>query len=121
MEHPFKGIRERRRFPRYTFEVLSWVYTDSGQPPRKIVGRTRNISAKGALLDSAERLPEGTSVRVEIFLMDTQEVLEQSKKIEVIQATGTIVRNAPDGMAVNFNDDFDKRLSSLEEISSSVL
>jgi hypothetical protein len=121
MKNPFRGTQDRRCFPRYTFEVLSWVYTDSDQPPKKIVGRISNISAKGAFLHTAERLPENTLVRVEIFLMDTQEALEQSKKIEVIQATGKIVRIDPDGMAISFHEDFETRLSSIEEISSSAL
>ncbi len=124
MKRSVRSAAERRRFPRYTFEVLSWIYPDSpdrDNPAKKIVGRTRNISAKGAFLSTAERIRENTPVRVEIFLMDTRKDPEHSKKIEVIQATGEVVRNEAEGMAVSFHEEFETRLSSIEEISGSAL
>ncbi len=121
MKRSVRGAGERRRFPRYTFEVLSWIYPDADDPSRKIVGRTRNISAKGAFLSAAERVEENTPVRVEIFLMDTRKDPEHSKKIEVIQAAGEVVRNEAEGMAISFREEFETRLSSIEEISGSAL
>lgn len=117
----FNNDGDRREFPRYESEILSLIYIDYKLPAEKIVGRTKNISAKGAFFNTKEKLEQKTQVRIEIFLMNDKEKKELSRQIEVIEAWGQVVRTEPDGLAISFNENFETRLSSIEEITGAAL
>lgn len=111
---------EKRQSPRYAFDVLSLIYIDPNDSSKKIVGRTSNISAQGAFLYTAEKLPENTPVHVEIYLMRPKRK-QHRPKIEVIKTSADVVRTESNGMAINFTEEIEPKLSSLEEIAGSIL
>jgi hypothetical protein len=119
---PIGNADDRRRFPRYSFEVLSLIHFDVNNAGKKIIGRTRDISAKGAFFNTQEPLGEDTPVKLDIFLINSpSEKKESPNQIMVIKVSGNVVRTAFDGMAVSFNEDFETNESSIEEITGMLL
>ncbi len=60
-------------------------------------GRTRDLSMKGLLVLCEERYPVGTDCRILIHLSDP----DSGPKVE---ARGTIVREHPDGLGIQFTE-----------------
>ena len=86
-------MEEKRRFSRVPFRTLAQIRSTDGAI--ELEGEVRNISLAGMLLQCNEKLPEGTELEVDIFLMDGNPELE-------IQVNGKVVRATDAGTAIQF-------------------
>ena len=72
---------------------------------KKIVvkAETKDISSHGAFFITEQAIDENVKLDIELFLSieKLQELLGKQKKIK-IQLQGTVIRSAPDGVAVSF-------------------
>jgi hypothetical protein len=104
------GLRDNKReFHRYTFAVPAIIEILSAKGRKKKLNlRTANISAAGAFFLTENPLPEGTQVKINIFLQ-FKEVRGSSDTDGhiVMKVTGRILRAEPTGMAIGFNRDYD--------------
>jgi hypothetical protein len=72
--------------------------------------RTRDISARGAFLDTREALPEGTGVRLDLTI-ESERIRKLTGAQGLVKAEGTVVRSTPEGIAIRFHGEFE--ISSL--------
>lgn len=86
------NIKDRRRFTRVPFSSEAILKTSEG----RVRGTVENLSLNGAFFKMTESLPVGSAVEVEIFLV------APASDISVV-LSGSVVRHAPDGLAVGFS------------------
>lgn len=84
---------ENRQFLRVATEVEAEV-SGAGGAAR---GATRDLSLKGMFLHVAEPFPEGSTVRVTLFLDGRGGEL-------TVRALGWVARSSADGMAIEFTE-----------------
>jgi hypothetical protein len=109
-------MEDRRKFERFDLKVpakIESVYNEEG-----VIYdfETSNLSAEGAYLKLGRMLPEGSQVRIEIFLnFDELRSLDDSNGSLIIAAAGSVIRTEHDGIVVHLNKDYDlkARLASL--------
>jgi hypothetical protein len=105
------GFRDNKReFHRYTFAVPAIIEIIAAKEQKKKLNlQTANISAAGAFFLTENPLPEGTQIKINIFLQFNKEVRGSSDTGGhiVMKVTGRVLRSEPTGMAIGFNRDYD--------------
>mgnify|MGYP006301037257 FL=1 len=95
---------ERRSVFRFKlqFPTRIEVLNGRGGSNREILNlKTRDISSKGAFIETQDPLPEGTHIKLDIFYSLPKNQISAGAN-SLIQAEGKILRSQPDGMAVSF-------------------
>ena len=103
------AMDNKRKFER--FDVAAPARIEILQPEEsseKIILEAHNLSAGGIFIKEAKRLPEGSVVKMEIFLPFSEpEAQTPPDRATVISVTGRIIRSTDEGTAICFNDDYD--------------
>lgn len=81
-QFPGGGLLEHRRTPRYSL-IVAVEITDMGSG-EQIKGRTITLSVAGCGVESAELLPQGATVRIQL-----------SYQGEVVRATAKVIYSTP--------------------------
>lgn len=100
---------DRRIFKRFDIDVPAKVDVISdGKIKQSFFCRSYNISAGGIFLNTPERLPLNTSVRIEMVLLfeNPEEKTGEGRRLH-ITAAGRILRCEPTGLIVRFDEDFE--------------
>lgn len=99
----------QRKFER--FDIAAPARLEILQPEDsggKIILEAHNLSAGGIFIKEAKRLPEGSVVKMEIFLPFSEpEAQTHADRATVISVTGRIIRSTDEGTAIRFNEDYD--------------
>ncbi|MBW2171546.1 MAG: PilZ domain-containing protein [Deltaproteobacteria bacterium] len=100
-------MKERRKLERFDFEVPAQVEgVISDEEGRMCDLSTTNICAGGAFFRTADPLPEGTKVKMQLVLpLDRIKELVGHDRVNV-RVEGTVIRCGSTGMAVCFNEDY---------------
>jgi len=100
-------MKERRKLERFDFEVptqIEGVISDENGQTCDL--STSNICAGGAFFRTADPLPEGTRVKMQLVLpLDRIKELVGHDRVNV-RVEGTVIRCGSTGMAVCFNEDY---------------
>jgi hypothetical protein len=100
-----------REFERYEIDVPVEVqFITPGGMKNKMLLQAANLSAGGALFKTLPSLPEGTELKLGVFLMfkDPDDPYDAGR-IVVISVTGYVQRSGPEGTAVCFMQDYEIR------------
>lgn len=100
-------MKERRKLERFNFEVPAKLEIPLSSGEKRILNLpTTNICAGGAFFHTAEALPEGTKVKIDLVLpLDRLKELISHNRISV-KVNGTVVRSGSAGMAISFEEDY---------------
>jgi hypothetical protein len=102
-------MADKRKFER--FDIMAPARLEiqrPGEKTEKMLLESRDLSAGGVFIKTPKSLPEGSPVKMEIFLHSPEpETLLPSGNATVIIVTGRIIRSTDEGMAICFNDDYD--------------
>ena len=98
-------MNERRKLDRFELKVPAAIESMAplqGKSMLKLL--TTNVCSGGAYLHTAEPLPEGTHVRVELVLpLDRLKKLKKDHKRAYVRVTGRVLRSESKGMAIGFD------------------
>lgn len=100
-------MKERRKLERFHFEVPAKIEgVVSGEKGQICDLSTTNICAGGAFFRTADPLPQGTKVKMNLVLpLDRIKELVGHDRVNV-RVEGTVIRCGSNGMAVCFNEDY---------------
>ena len=100
---------DQRKFERFEITAPARIeILKPGESGEKILLETHDLSAGGIFVKTARLLPEGSPVKMEIFLhFSGPETQTPPDRATVIIVTGRIIRSTDEGMAIGFNDDYD--------------
>lgn len=101
-------MNERRQLERFELKVPAAIESMAplqGKSLLKLL--TSNVCSGGAYLHTAEPLPEGTHVGVELVLpLDRLKKLKNEHKRAYVRVTGRVLRSESQGMAIGFDGDY---------------
>lgn len=106
-------MEERRKLERFDLLTPVQILVETGANRRVTYHlTTRDVSSAGAYLFSPQPIPEGTNVKMELYLsLDTlQKVVGERGKAKV-RVKGKVVRSDPAGIAIRFDSNY--RITSL--------
>ena len=95
-------VADQRKFERYFVRVSVFLECLRLKRKKRLNLVTMNISAGGAYVNTPISFPEGSEVKMAIFLSE-----KDQKASPVITVTGQVLRSEPNGMAFSFNDDYE--------------
>jgi hypothetical protein len=97
-------MAERRRLERFELKAPARVLVELDSSQRvELELLTKNLSSDGAYLISAEPLPEGASVRVELVLaLDALRKIAGDKGQAKVRIRGRVIRVDGSGAAIRF-------------------
>ena len=111
---------ERRKFERFELSLQASVSVCGGGLSKAPVSlTTKDVSTNGAYFQTADPLPVGTKVDVDLLLMLADTNAAGGKKAW-IKASGKVHRTDPSGMVIRFDED-SKILPFSSETASSTL
>jgi PilZ domain len=93
---------ERRAYERFQLGLPTRVEVISSGGGQVFEAQTRNISARGAFLNTQEALPEGSRVRLDLTV-ESERITELTGAQGLIKVEGTVVRSTPEGIAIHFD------------------
>ena len=104
-------IGERRGIRRFDLEIPSKVRLSDTAQEEIYALATRDVSSAGAFFQTAEPLPTGTEVKVDLILpiKSLRKILEKlggTYKSIRIEISGRVLRSESSGMAVSFDKDY---------------
>jgi hypothetical protein len=107
--HDIQIMDDNRKFERFDITAPARIeILKPGDKGEKILLETHNLSAGGIFIKNAKPLPEGSPVKMEIFLpASVPETQTPPDRGAVIVVTGRIIRSTDEGTAICFNDDYD--------------
>ena len=102
---------ERRKLERFNLQIPAKIESMASNAEMKDSGfphiLTSDICSGGAFFRTAEPLPEGTEVKIDLVLpLDNLEKIKDHVKHVFIAVTGTVLRSEQKGMAVGFNRNY---------------
>jgi hypothetical protein len=97
-------MEEQRQFERFTLTIPARMETITSGKKHVFELKTRDISAAGAFIDTAEKFSEGTRFKMD-FTVPNDKVKELTGARSLIECEGSVVRFTDTGMAVRFNGD----------------
>lgn len=108
-EHRIRSVGDKRRLERFSLRIPARLSTRSaGGTDKSLEATTRDISAEGAYLYVYEHgLAAGATVEVELELSfeRLRQLVEASEQVTA-KVQGTVLREEPDGVVVEFNQPF---------------
>ena len=100
--------REKRRLERYDLEVPAEIEViGAGLEKGTQNLLTINICSGGAFFQTTQPLAVGTKIKINLVLpLDKLKEAIRDHQGVCVHVTGRVLRSAPDGMAVAFNQDY---------------
>jgi hypothetical protein len=107
--HDIEIMDDKRKFERFNITAPTRIeILKPGENGGKILLETRDLSAGGIFIKTARLLPEGSPLKMEIFLhFPEPKTHTHPDDATVIVVSGHIIRSTDEGMAICFNDDYD--------------
>jgi len=98
-------MKEKRTLERFDLKIPAKIESDYEE---KILNPlTRNIGSGGAFFHTAQPLPKGTQVKIDLVLpLDKLKKLKDDCKQAYIKVTGRVLRSKSEGMAILFDKDY---------------
>jgi len=110
IENLYEGsiVDEKRKYKRFEIEVPVRVEVISERKrKKKLLLRSSNVSAGGIYIHMRRPLPVGTEVKMDIFLLHTEnDDLDNAYKENIITVTGQVIRKESGGVGIRFNQDY---------------
>jgi hypothetical protein len=108
-EHKIRGVGDKRRLERFALRIPARLSVRGrGGTDKSLEATTRDISAEGAYLYIYKHgLVAGATVEVELALSfeRLRQLMEASEQVTA-RVQGTVLREDPDGVVVEFNQPF---------------
>jgi hypothetical protein len=95
---------DRRKYERFQLELPVRLIMNSPQRTEMFELQTRDISAAGAFLKTAERFSLGTRCLVELTGA-SERIRQLTGAQSLIKVEGIVVRSSPEGVATCFDGD----------------
>lgn len=95
-------MKERRKYERFQLALPARIETVISGKKRIFDLHTKDISAAGAFLYTAEQFPVGTRFHLEMTV-PSKRIRELTGAQSVIDVEGTVVRCTPTGVAICFD------------------
>jgi len=101
-------MTEKRRLERFDLELPATIELLTPDQEKSLLNLlTSNICSGGAYFHTAQPLPEGTQVRIDLVLpLKKLRTLKEEHKKAYIKVTGTVLRSESEGMAICFDEDY---------------
>jgi hypothetical protein len=101
-------MNERRQLERFELKVPAAIESFNQRHKGKELNLlTSDICSGGAYFHTAEPLPEGTKVKIDLVLpLDKLRALKKEDKKAYIKVTGKVLRSESGGMAIGFDGDY---------------
>ena len=101
-------MTEKRRLERFDLELPATIELLTPDQEKSLLNLlTTNICSGGAYFHTAQPLPEGTQVRIDLVLpLEKLRRLKEEHKKAYIKVTGTVLRSESEGMAICFDEDY---------------
>jgi len=101
-------MREKRRLERFDLHIPATIELLTSDQEKSLLNLlTSNICSGGAYFHTAQPLPEGTQVKIDLVLpLDKLRRLKDDCKQAYIKVTGTVLRSESEGMAICFDEDY---------------
>ena len=98
----------RRRLQRFDLQAPTRIEVQQGDGQRGVLSfMTRDISSMGAFIETAEPLPEGAPVRLELMLpLDVLKRIVGKDARAKVKVRGKVIRAEEGGMAIQFDRRF---------------
>jgi len=96
------SMKERREYERFQLALPSRLELVTSVKKEIFDAQTRDISASGAFLLTAENLSEGTRCRLELTV-PSNKIKELTGAQSLIKVEGKIVRSTSEGVAICFD------------------
>jgi len=102
LETNAESIIERRSMKRFDVVTPATIGVSGDMSePVKIYGKTQNLSAGGAYIETNQQLGLGVAVTVNLLLGENfKRIFDEQKEIEI---SGEVVRLGEDGVAIQFS------------------
>ena len=97
-------MKERRSYERFRLKLPTRMAITISNKQQIFNLHTKDISAAGAFIRTAEQLPEGAMCRLELTIPSNR-IKELTGAQSLIKVEGTIVRSTPEGVAICFDGD----------------
>ena len=95
-------MKERRSYERFRLKLPTRMAITISNKQQIFNLYTKDISAAGAFIRTADQLPEGARCRLEVTVPSNR-IKELTGAQGLIKVEGTIVRSTPEGVAVCFD------------------
>ena len=101
-------MNERRKLERFELKVPAAIESiNQGYKGKELNLLTSDICSGGAYFHTAEPLPEGTEVKIDLVLpLDKLRALKKEDKKAYIKVTGKVLRSESEGMAIGFDGNY---------------
>lgn len=97
------SVRERRKYERFSLNLPTRIDLKTpGLEQETFDFRTHDISAGGAFFLTDKKISEGTRVKLDI-VVSTDWLKNLTGAQAHLKVDGTVVRSAPQGMAISFD------------------
>jgi len=121
-EQIMTAMKERRKLERFDLRIPAKIELMTlGQEGRgeKIPNiMTSDICSGGAFFHTTQPLPEGTQVKIDLILpLNKLKKLKDGWHLAHIKVTGTVLRSESTGMAICFNENYQIRPWSGEQLT----
>jgi hypothetical protein len=102
-------MNDKRKFERFEVSVpASLEVLKPEEKTEKMALEISNLSASGIFIKTDKLIPEGSPVKMEIYLHFRESETETSSQCAtIIIVTGRILRTTEEGLAIHFNEDYD--------------
>ena len=112
-------MKEKRELERFDLEMPATIELLTSDQEKSLLNLlTTNISSGGAYFHTAQPLPEGIQVKMDLVLpLDKLRKLKDEHKQAYIKVTGKVLRSESEGMAICFDEDY--QLLGVSQIATS--
>jgi len=97
-------MKERRSYERFHLKLPAKMEITTSSRQQIFNLHTKDISASGAFIRTADQLPEGARCRLEVTVPSNR-IKELTGAQGLIKVEGTIVRSTPEGVAIRVDGD----------------
>lgn len=101
-------MKDKRRLERFDLHIPATIEFMNVDYKEKLLNLlTTNICSGGAYFHTAQPLPQGTQVKIDLFLpLDKLRKLREEHKQAYIKVTGKVLRSESEGMAICFDENY---------------
>jgi hypothetical protein len=107
-------MEERRRLERFQLHAPARIFVELGEGKKEELDlTTKDVSSGGAFIYSDQPLPEGATVKIELFIsLAMLQKLAGEKGSAKVKVRGKVIRVAEDGAAIQFDSKY--KITSLD-------
>lgn len=103
-----QDMEERRRLERFDLRTPARIFVELGEGKKEELDlTTKDVSSGGAFIYSDQPLPEGATVKIELFLsLAMLKKLAGEKGRAKVKVKGKVIRVDEDGAAIRFDSKY---------------